>query len=290
MSGNALGRDHDSGSGRVLVEAVRVRQVFGGVVALDDFSCSVLEGQVLALIGPNGAGKTTLLNAIAGSVRPASGQVLFQGAPISALPVQERVRLGIVRTFQEALLFGGMSVLENVMVGAHGRGRVGILSAGLRTRACRQEEEDLYLHAMRFLNIVGLGGKAAENAADLPFGQQRLLAIARALATGPRVILMDEPGAGLNRLEKDDLAELVLRIREDGTTVLLVEHDMGLVMRLAEWILVLDQGRLLAQGTPAEVRRNPDVVSAYLGRAAPEPPSLSGERGALPRRGAWPDA
>ena len=249
----------------VLVEVVRLRQVFGGVVALDDVSCRVHEGQILALIGPNGAGKTTLLNVIAGSIRPTSGQVLLRGQPLIGRPPQERVRLGVVRTFQQALLFDGMTALENVMVGAHLRGRCEMMAAALRTGSARREEEDLYLHAMRYLNLVGLGAKAAEAATSLPFGQQRLLAIARAIAAEPKIILLDEPGAGLNRLEKDALAELIQRIREMGVTVVLVEHDMGLVMRLAEWVVVLDQGRRLAQGTPAEVRRNQAVIAAYLG-------------------------
>lgn len=257
----------------VLIEVVHVHQVFGGVVALNDVSCRVREGQIMALIGPNGAGKTTLLNVIAGSIRPASGQVLLRGQPLIGRSPQERVRLGIVRTFQQALLFDGMTVLENVMVGAHLRGgsgrrnelALGMIAAALRSKAARREEEDLYLHAVRYLNLVGLGAKAAEAATNLPFGQQRLLAIARALAAEPRIVLLDEPGAGLNRLEKDALADLIQRIREMGITVLLVEHDMGLVMRLAEWVVVLDQGRRLAQGTPNEVRRNQAVIAAYLG-------------------------
>ncbi|NPV06376.1 MAG: ABC transporter ATP-binding protein [Anaerolineae bacterium] len=249
----------------MLLEVVRVHQSFGGVRALDDVSCKVYEGQTLALIGPNGAGKTTLLNVVAGTLRPSGGEVLMRGRSILRLSAPERVRLGLVRTFQQALLFDGMTALENVMVGAHLRGRRGLADAALRTPASRREEEDLYLEGMRYLNLVGLGSKAEDPAASLPFGQQRLLAVARALAAEPSLLLLDEPGAGLNRLEKDSLADLIRRIREMGITVVLVEHDMGLVMRLADWVVVLDQGRRLAQGTPVEVRRNPAVIEAYLG-------------------------
>jgi branched-chain amino acid transport system ATP-binding protein len=251
--------------GALLIEATRICRSFGGVVALSDVSFRVYEGQILALIGPNGAGKTTLLNIIAGSLEPRSGEVLLRGKPLVGRPPQERAKLGVARTFQQALLFDGMTVLENVMVGAHLRGRAGLLSAAMRTRASRREEEDLYLAALRCLNLVGLGSKAEESAAALPFGQQRLLAIARALACEPRVLLLDEPAAGLNRMERDDLLELLGRIRQLGVTLVLVEHDMGLVMRLAEWIVVLDQGRRIAQGTPADVRRNHAVITAYLG-------------------------
>ncbi|MHB0875108.1 MAG: ABC transporter ATP-binding protein [Anaerolineae bacterium] len=248
-----------------LLEVVRVRQAYGGVLALDDVSCRVHEGQIVALIGPNGAGKTTLLNVVAGSIRPTAGEVLLRGKAIVGRPPQERVRLGVVRTFQQALLFDGMTVLENVMVGNHLRGRSEMLAAALRTPACRREEEEFFLEGMRYLNLVGLGSKADDMATSLPFGQQRLLAIARALAAEPRLLLLDEPAAGLNRLEKKALADLIRRIHDMDITVLLVEHDMGLVMRLAEWVVVLDQGRRLAQGTPTEVRRNPAVIAAYLG-------------------------
>lgn len=254
-----------STDGSPLLEVVRVRQAFGGVLALSDVSCRVYEGQIVALIGPNGAGKTTLLNVIAGSVRPTAGEVLLRGRSLGGRPPQERVRQGVVRTFQQALLFDGMTVLENVMVGGHQRGRSGMLAAALRTPASRREDEEAYLDGMRYLNLVGLGSKADEVATSLPFGQQRLLAIARALAAEPRLLLLDEPAAGLNRLEKEALADLIRRIHEMGITVLLVEHDMGLVMRLAEWVIVLDQGLRLAQGTPAEVRRNRAVIAAYLG-------------------------
>lgn len=249
----------------VIMEVQRLSRRFGGVTALSEVSFRVQEGQILALIGPNGAGKTTLLNIVAGILAPDAGEVLFRRKRLNGRSPQERVRLGIGRTFQQALIFGQMTVLENVMVGCHLRGQSGLLDVALRLPRARREEEDTYLDALRYLNLVGLGARADEPASSLPFGQQRLLAVARALAGDPRVLLMDEPGAGLNRLEKGDLADLIRRIQEMGVTVVLVEHDMELVMRLADWVVVLDHGTRLAQGRPTDVRRNPAVIEAYLG-------------------------
>ena len=248
-----------------ILEVDRISKRFGGVTALDDVSFRVAEGQITALIGPNGAGKTTLLNIIAGALPPTAGQVRLRDKRLNGRSPEERVRLGIARTFQQAHVFGQMTVLENVMVGCHLRGQAGLVDAALRLPHARREEEDVYLDALRFLNLVGLGTKGSEQAANLPFGQQRLLAIARALACDPRVILFDEPGAGLNRMEKNDLADLLHRIQEMGITIMIVEHDMELVMRLADWVVVLDHGARLAQGRPDEVRRNKAVVEAYLG-------------------------
>ncbi len=248
-----------------IMEIDRVSRHFGGVVALDGVSFRVAEGQVTALIGPNGAGKTTLLNIVAGSLAATSGQVRYRDKRLNGRTPQERVRLGIARTFQQALIFGRMTVLENVMVGCDLRGQTGFADAAFRTPRCRREEEDVTLDALRYLNYVGLGSRAGDSASSLPFGQQRLLAIARALAGEPHILLLDEPGAGLNRLEKNDLADLIARLREAGLTVVLVEHDMELVMRLADWVVVLNHGTRLAQGPPDEVRRNRDVIEAYLG-------------------------
>ena len=250
---------------RVILEIDRVRKEFGGVVALDDVSFRVHDGQILALIGPNGAGKTTLLNIVAGTLSPTRGQVRFRDKRLNGRATPERVRMGIARTFQQAFIFRDMSVLENVMVGCHLRGQCTLRDAAFPLGRARREEEDIYLDALRFLNLVGLGTKAEDEASSLPFGQQRLLAIARALATDPTIILLDEPGAGLNRLEKTDLVELVRRIQHMGLTIILVEHDMELVMQLADWVVVLDYGRRLAQGLSAEVRRNKAVIEAYLG-------------------------
>ena len=251
-----------------ILEIQAASKSFGGVIALENVSFRTLSGQILALIGPNGAGKTTLLNIIAGTMPASSGQVLFQGQSLSGRPPHRRVEMGIARTFQQALIFDQMTVLENVMVGCHLRGQSELLAAAVRSRRSRREEEDILLEAMRFLNLVGLGSKADQAAVNLPFGQRRLLAIARAMASNPTLMLLDEPAAGLNRMEKNDLAELVQRIQQMGITVLLVEHDMELVMRLADWVVVLDHGKRLAQGTPSEVRRNQEVISAYLGKEA----------------------
>jgi len=243
-------------------------QVFGGVVALDDVSFEVAEHSITALVGPNGAGKTTLFNIVAGAVSPTAGTVRLSGRPLNGLPAHARVGLGIGRTFQNALLFDKMTVLENVMVGRHSRSRQGMLAAALRLPAMRAEEERIFLAAMRSLNLVGLGMHARTRAGSLPFGQQRLAAIARALATEPRLLLMDEPAAGLNTLERQGLADLIRTIRELGITVLLVEHDMQLVMQLAEWVVVLDHGRKLAEGTGDQIRKNRQVIAAYLGAEA----------------------
>ena len=250
---------------RVIMEIDQVRKEFGGVVALDDVSFRVHEGQILALIGPNGAGKTTLLSVIAGTIPPTRGQVRFRGKRLNGRSTTERVRMGIARTFQQAFIFSDMTVLENVMVGCHLRGQCELREAAFPFGRARREEEDIYLDALRYLNLVGMGMKAEDEAGSLPFGQQRLLAIARALATGPTILLLDEPGAGLNRLEKNDLVDLVRRIQQMGVTIILVEHDMELVMQLADWVVVLDYGRRLAQGLPNDIRRNKDVIAAYLG-------------------------
>ncbi|MBC7255753.1 MAG: ABC transporter ATP-binding protein [Chloroflexi bacterium] len=252
-------------SSPILVEVDHIRKEFGGIVALDDVSLRVQERQILALIGPNGAGKTTLLNIIAGTITPTRGQVRFKGKRLAGRPPYERVRLGIARTFQQAHVFAQMTVLENVMMGCHIRGESRPIDAAFRLRRARLEEEDILLDALRTLNLVGLGNRADQLAGDLPFGQQRLVAIARALASDPTLILLDEPAAGLNRLEKNDLVDLIRRIQEMGITIILVEHDMQLVMQLADWVVVLDHGRRLAQGTPADIRRNRAVIAAYLG-------------------------
>ncbi|MDD5093652.1 MAG: ABC transporter ATP-binding protein [Dehalococcoidia bacterium] len=248
-----------------ILEARGVTRAFGGLVAVDHVDLQIETGKITAIIGPNGAGKTTLFNLIAGVFQVTSGEIIFENKVINKLSAAKRARLGIVRTFQHVHLFGNMTALENVMTGRHVRSSYGFLEAAVRLPKAHREEDQIRLNALKYLNMVGLGQHGGENALNLPLGQQKLLAIARALATEPKLILMDEPGAGLNRLEKQELSDLIRRIRDDGITVILVEHDMPLVMGLAEWVIVLDTGKKIAEGTAAQIQKDKKVIAAYLG-------------------------
>ena len=249
-----------------VLETIGLSRAFGGLVALDNVDLAIEPGKISAVIGPNGAGKTTLFNLITGVYPPTNGTIRFRGLPLNNnTPVHTRAETGIARTFQNVLLFGNMTVLENIMTGQHARSEYGFLEAAIRLPKAHREEEDIRLKALKYLNLVGLGIHAEQNALNLPLGQQKLLTIARALATEPQLILLDEPGAGLNTLEKKDLANLIRRIREMGISVLLVEHDMPLVMGLAEWVVVLDSGKKIAEGTASQVQKDQRVISAYLG-------------------------
>lgn len=248
-----------------MLEVRDITCVFGGLIALDRVSFTAQRAEITGVIGPNGAGKTTLFNIVSGIYQRTAGSVTFCDRDISGLPPERLARHGLVRTFQNIELFGQMTVLENVMVGLHTKSNSGLLACALRLPWQHQEEKKIRSRALELLDYVGIADLAEHSAASLPFGKGRLLEIARALALEPQLLSMDEPAAGLNSRETWQLGELIRRIRKDGVTVLLVEHDMELVMDVCDRIIVLNLGQKLAEGTPRQIQENSAVIAAYLG-------------------------
>ncbi len=256
-----------------LLRAQGIAKSFGGITALQNVSINIARGSIYGLIGPNGAGKTTFFNVLTGLYERDAGGIEFNGLTLGARAAytpDAAVRAGIARTFQNIRLFANLSVLENVMIGRHARTRAGVWAAMLRLPSQRREEAAIEARARELLDFAGLTAHANTRAASLPYGLQRRLEIARALATDPHLLALDEPAAGMNAAETRELAELIRRVRAQGITVLLIEHDMKFVMALCDRILVLDYGLPIAEGTPAEVRANPAVIAAYLGAPAVE--------------------
>ncbi|MCL4442100.1 MAG: ABC transporter ATP-binding protein [Firmicutes bacterium] len=238
---------------------------FGGVQAVNDVSFSVDKGEIVAVIGPNGAGKTTLFNLMTGIYQPTQGSVVFKDTDVTRLTAYQVAQLGIARTFQNLQIFNNMTVLENVMVGRHTKSKTGFLGAVFPLGPVQREEREIVEKSLDNLAMVGLADKALEAANSLPYGQQKMLEIARAVALEPELLLLDEPAAGLNSTETRELVEIIYGLRDRGVTILLVEHDMETVMEITDRLVVLDFGNKLAEGTPYEIQNNQEVIAAYLG-------------------------
>jgi branched-chain amino acid transport system ATP-binding protein len=260
-----LHREVHAAEGETLLETRDLTVRFGGLLALDSVTFNIRRGEILGLIGPNGAGKTTCFNAISGVYRPSGGTVIFDGAPLGRIKRYQITRRGIARTFQNIRLWGEMTALENVVVGTDARHKTSVPGAILRSVRHRREERDAIERAAALLHFVGIAHRGEEKAKNLPYGDQRRLEIARALATEPKLLCLDEPAAGFNAGEKAALIELINKIRDDGYTVLLIEHDMRLVMGVTDRIVVLEFGRKIAEGVPSQIREDPAVIAAYLG-------------------------